>query len=123
MVVCAIEKKVKDLTKEVKLPGMDKADKITYGVEVEAYIKKSSLDRPFRTAPLRLIYNYGYDDIGANLQWLKAHGQMEEHPTKPGTKTGYVIGDKNFGGLDAAIKYVEEEGLESDVSVVGCTRL
>jgi recombination protein RecA len=108
-------KKVKDLVKEVKLEGMDKPDKITYGIEVEAFIKKSSIDRPFRTAPLRLLFNYGYDDIGANLQWLKAHGAMSEHPTDPTKKPGYVIGEKNFGSLDAAIKYVEDEGFEQDV--------
>lgn len=115
-------KKVKDLVKEVWLPGMPidssgkpKGEKHVYGLEVEAFVKKSSCDRATRTANLRLIFNYGIDDIGANLQWLKAHGQMEEHPTKPGTKAGYVIGDKNFVSLDAAIKFVEDEGLEQDV--------
>jgi RecA/RadA recombinase len=115
-------RKVGELTKEVQLPGMSKAEKHVYGIEVEATITKSSVDRPFRTAPLRLIFNYGYDDIGANLQWLKAHGAMTEHPTDPSKQAvGYVIGDKYFplntpgGALDAAIRYVEENNLEEDV--------
>ncbi len=108
-------RKTKDLTRKVELPGMAEAEKHVYGIEIEAFVKKSSLDRAFRTAPLRLIFNYGFDDIGANLQWLKAHGQMEEHPTKPDTKAGYVVGDKNFVSLDGAIKYVEDEGLEQDI--------
>lgn len=108
-------KKTKDLVKEIQLPGMSKPERHVYGQEIEAFIRKSSLDRPFRRAPIRIIFNYGLDDIGANLQWLKDHGAMEEHPTKPGTKTGYVIGDKNFISLDKAIEYVESEGLEEAV--------
>lgn len=108
-------KKVRDLVKEVKLPGMEKGEKSIFGIEVEAFIRKSSLDRPFRTAPIRIIFNYGLDDIGANLDWLKTHGAMAEHPTDPNKKPGYVLGDKNFISLDAAIRHVEDEGFEQDV--------
>jgi len=108
-------KKTKDLIKEVQLPNMAKTEKHLYGIEVEAFIKKSSLDRAYRTATLRLIFNYGLDDIGANLEWLKQHGTMAEHPTDPTKKAGYVIGDKNFVSLDRAIEYVEQNDLEDAV--------
>lgn len=108
-------KKTRDIIKEIKLPGMASAEKVTIGIEVEAHVRKSSIDRPFRTAPIRLLFNYGIDDIGSNLQWLKAHGAMEEHPTDPSKKPGYVTSGKNFGSLDAAIAYVETNNLENDI--------
>jgi RecA/RadA recombinase len=109
------------LTKEVQLPGMAKPEIHVYGIEVLAEIRKSSLDRSFRTAPLRLIFNYGYDDIGANLKWLQAHGAMR-HPDDP-TKVyaGYVIGDRRFpqntpgGAFDAAVRFIENENMEDDI--------
>jgi recombination protein RecA len=106
-------KKVKDLVKEVQLEGMAKVEKHVYGIEVEAFIRKSSLDRGYRTASIRILFNYGLDDIGANLQWLKEHGYFSE--------PGYRLGDQYFpantkgGALDAAIAHVEAEGLEDAV--------
>jgi RecA/RadA recombinase len=114
-------RKIKDLVKEVWLPGMPtdakgnpKGEKHVYGIEVEAYVRKSSLDRPYRRAKLRLLFNYGYDDIGANLEWLKEHGAM-------GTEPGYRVVDQYFpantkgGALEAAIEYVEQNNLEDAV--------
>lgn len=108
-------RKIKDLVKEIQLPGMDKSEKHVTGIEVEAFIKKPCADRPSRKVPIRIIFNYGLDDIGANLQWLKEHGAMSEHPTDPEKKAGYVIGDRNFVSLDAAITHVEAEGMEDAV--------
>ena len=104
-------RKVRDLVKEVKLPGMDKEEKHVVGIEVEAFIRKPVANRPSIKVPIRIIFNYGLDDIGANLEWLKGHGAMAEHPTKPGTKTGYVLGGHNFVSLDRAIEYVEQNDL------------
>jgi recombination protein RecA len=92
------------------------------GKMVEAFIGKNSLDIEWRTAPIRLMFGYGIDDVGANLIWLKEHNEMDDHPTDPGKKAaGYVIGDKYFpanmagGPLSQAIKYVEENNLEDDI--------
>lgn len=41
------------------------------GVISEARIVKSSIDAPFRTAPLYIEFDYGIDDVRANLQWYK----------------------------------------------------
>ena len=91
-------------------------DKIKSGDHVvgklfEAWVAKNSLDIEWRTAPIRLIFGYGIDDLGANLQWLKDQGAFV-HPTDPAKKVGYVLGDKNFQGLQAAISYAEEQNLE-----------
>ena len=107
---------------QLKIVGkLTKGDAVI-GKQIEAYVSKNSLDVEWRTAPLRLVFGYGIDDIGANLQWLKEHNQMDDHPTEPGKKAlGYVVGDKYFppnlpgGALDAAIKYVEDNNLEEDI--------
>ncbi len=97
-------------------------DSPVLGKMIEAYVGKNSLDIEWRTAPIRLMFGYGIDDLGANLEWLKAHGEMEDHPTEPGKKAaGYVVGDKYFpanmagGPLQHAITYVEENDLEDDI--------
>jgi RecA/RadA recombinase len=102
------------ITKTVKLPGMKGQEQVV-GIKVEAFVKKSSLDRPFRSAQLRLLFNYGFDDVGANLQWLKDHGAMADHPTDPTKTPGYVVGDKNFVSLESATRYVEEHNFEQDI--------
>ncbi|NIU01107.1 MAG: hypothetical protein GWN01_09330, partial [Nitrosopumilaceae archaeon] len=55
----------------------------TIGIETEVEVFKSSLWKPFRTAPVYILYDYGIDDIRANLQFIK---------TNTGATT-YSIGD------------------------------
>jgi hypothetical protein len=88
---------------------------VIVGKMIEAFVSKNSIDIEWRAAPIRLVFGYGIDDVGANLIWLKQHGTMDEHPTDPTKKPGYVIGDKNFVSLDAAIKYIEDNGFEEDI--------
>lgn len=85
------------------------------GKRAEAFILKNSIDIEWRTAPVFITFGYGLDDVRANLVWLKENGAMEEHPTDPKKKAGYVLGDKNFVGIEQAIQYVEREGLEDAV--------
>lgn len=41
------------------------------GIETEIYVFKSSVWEPYHSAPVYIIFDYGIDDIRANLQWLK----------------------------------------------------
>jgi RecA/RadA recombinase len=86
-----------------------------YGIDVEAQVVKSSIDAPYRKAPIRMIFNHGIDDIGANLIWLKSHEMEINDKGEMGPATAYVVGDKRFITLDRAIKYVEDNNLESEV--------
>lgn len=73
----------------------------TIGIEGDINIVKNSLDDPYRTAPFRLLFNHGFDDIGTNLQWLKS-----------------VTGDTTFSGyqsLSEAIRAIEKAGHENDL--------
>ncbi len=72
------------------------------GIESSCTMIKNSLDDPYRTAPLRLIFGKGIDDVGANLQWLKTSLGLSK----------YEFRDKGYIGLDQMIKYIEENDLE-----------
>ena len=73
------------------------------GVETEIEVFKSSIWKPHRTAPITIIFDYGIDDIRANLQFIKNY-------TK---NTTYMIGDEKLAvGMEDSIAIVEEDGLE-----------
>jgi RecA/RadA recombinase len=70
----------------------------TYGVEVTVEVFKSSVWAPYHTAPVVIIFDYGVDDIRANLQYVKTVTQSST----------YVVGnDKLSLALDDAIEEVE----------------
>lgn len=72
------------------------------GVETEVEIFKSSVWKPYRTAPVTIIFDYGIDDIRQNLQFVKTY-------TKHNIYT--VNGQKLQVSLDGSVRQVEEEGL------------
>jgi len=92
---------------------------IIIGKNIEAFVSKNSLDIEYRSAPIRIIFGYGIDDLGANMEWLKKHSELSELDGKK--YAGYVIGNKTFpvntpgGALETAIKYVEDNNLEQDI--------
>lgn len=76
------------------------------GVEVMVEVFKSSIWKPYHQAPLYILFDYGIDDIRANLQYIKDF-------TK---NTTYTVGDNVLDkSLDASIKMVEKAGLEDDL--------
>lgn len=76
------------------------------GVKVEIEVFKSSIWKPYRVAPLTILFDYGIDDIRANLQFIKDY-------TKNTTYTDGV--DKLAIGIDESIEMVENEKLEDQV--------
>jgi hypothetical protein len=61
------------------------------------------VDKPFREAPVSILFDYGIDNIRENLKFLKKY---------TGAST-YKIGDiKLHNSLDAACKLVESKNLE-----------
>lgn len=95
---CLAPKKIK---RERKIAGK-KVSKVV-GVETEIEIFKSSVWKPYHTAPIYILYDYGIDDIRANLQYIKS--------TTGATK--YAVGDQSLGvSIEDAILQVEEDDLE-----------
>lgn len=69
------------------------------GVEVLIDVFKSSIWKPYHSAPLYILFDYGIDDIRANLQYIKDF-------TK---NTVYQVGDEKLDvSLDKSIAMVEK---------------
>uniref|UniRef100_A0A6M3IW63 Putative RecA n=1 Tax=viral metagenome TaxID=1070528 RepID=A0A6M3IW63_9ZZZZ len=73
------------------------------GIITECHIIKSSLDEPYRRAPIYIVFGYGIDDIRANLQFCK--------DVTGGTKYECPDG-KSYVAIVDAIRYTEDNELE-----------
>jgi recombination protein RecA len=70
-----------------------------FGIRTEVTVAKNSIDEPFRSVPMFIVFNYGIDDIRGNLQWLK-------EVTKD---TVYDAVDRKYQRVEDAIRHVEED--------------
>ena len=86
--------------KKVVNIGKNKIEKVI-GITSNCIVKKSSVDDPFRSADISIIFSYGIDDIRDMLKYQKAVLGL-------GT---YQVKDKSFKALDDAIDFVEENDL------------
>lgn len=76
------------------------------GVTTEVEVYKNSVWKPYRSAPLTIIFDYGIDNIRENIQYLK----------RMSGQTMYAIGDTKLGkSLEESIAIVEKEGLEKEL--------
>jgi RecA/RadA recombinase len=76
------------------------------GVHTTVEVYKSSVWKPFHAAPVYIVYDYGVDDVRANLQFVKDIRGL----------TNFQIGDRVLGNaLVDGIKIVEEEKLEKEL--------
>lgn len=76
------------------------------GVQTEIEVFKSSISEPYHTAPIYILYDYGIDDIRANLQFVKSIRKTSK----------YVIGDQELDkSLEKTIEAIEEDELEHDL--------
>lgn len=76
------------------------------GVTVLIEVSKSSIDKPYRKAPVTILFDYGIDDIRQNLQYIKDFSK----------NTVYTCCDEKLDkSLEVSIKMVEENGWEDDL--------
>jgi len=92
----------KYLKKKKKIHGVEHEK--TFGIQSICVVKKT-VDDPYRTANIYIVFGLGIDNIRANLAYLK---QMTG-------ATSYTAVDKEFGKMDAAIQYIEENNLELEL--------
>lgn len=78
----------------------------TIGVQSEIRVFKSSIWKPYRTASISILFDYGIDDIRENLQFIKDY-------TK---NTMYTLGGEKLAvSLDNSIRMVEERNAEKEL--------
>lgn len=94
-------KKIKD---KIKFKG-DVIER-TVGIEGTIEVDKSSIWKPFRSAPITIFFDYGIDDIRENLNFIKKYTKSSVF-----TVRGQHISNKR----EEAIKIVEEKGLEEEL--------
>lgn len=90
------------IREKVKVAGKEVTRVI--GVETEFEVFKSSVWKPYRTAPLTILFDYGIDDIRQNLQFIKDYTKQ----------TMYTVDGQELDvSMKKAIAIVESAGLAS----------
>lgn len=79
--------------------------KKTIGIQSVIEVTKSSLDEPYRIAPVYIVFGHGIDDIRANLQWVK---DMTG-------KGKFDAVEREFSQIEPAIKFIEDNDLEEEL--------
>jgi len=75
----------------------------TIGIDARVYVAKSTVGKPYREAIIPIIFDYGIDDIRANLQFIKDN---------KGSKV-YTLGKEDLSNsMDKAIEMIEQDELE-----------
>lgn len=70
------------------------------GVQTNVYVEKSTVSIPHKTGIMRILFDYGIDDIVPNLWYMKRN-------TK--SKSFLLNGDPIGNSLDKATKYIEHD--------------
>jgi len=101
-----IEREITLKNKDEENKGDKRKDvtiKKVIGIESSCFIRKSSIDRPFRECSIYILFDYGIDTVRGDLQYIK-------------DMTGNTVYDccdgKTYMSLDKAINYVEENNLQ-----------
>jgi len=75
-------------------------------VKTEFEVFKSTVWKPYRTAPVIIVFDYGIDDVRTNLQFIKDHT----------SNTMYQIGKTRLSNsMKEATKIVEENNLVQEL--------
>lgn len=90
--------------KKIKIKGKE-VTRVT-GVKAKIEVYKNSVDAPYRTADIYIQFDYGIDDIRANLQYLKDFNKT----------TTYCLYKKSLGdSMEKAISTIERLNLEKEL--------
>ena len=92
------------IVKIITLANGKKHEKII-GIRSNCVIKKSSIDDPFRSCLISILFGYGIDDIRENLQYLKDNLGLSK----------YKAIDQEFAFMEKAISYIEDNNLQESL--------
>jgi len=92
---------VAKIEREIDING--KKVKKSLGIESSCYIRKSTIDDPYRECKIYIRFGYGIDDVMGNLQYLKDMTKATTYDCLDG---------KTYQSLEKAILYVEENNLQ-----------
>lgn len=76
------------------------------GVNTKIEVYKSSIWKPFRSADVTIIFDYGIDDIRQNLQFVKDYSKYSV----------YTLNDQELDkSMDKSIQIIEEDNLQGEL--------
>jgi recombination protein RecA len=79
---------------------------VVEGINIEAEVVKNSTWKPYRSATVTILYDYGIDDIRQNLQYVKDFTD----------NSVFTVNDRKLSNtLEKAILKVEDQGLEKEL--------
>ena len=88
-----------ELKKSIK--GVEHKRKI--GVQTNVFVLKSTIGTPHQEGLMRILFDYGIDDIATNLLYLK----------RTLKKSTFVINEEKIGqSINKAIQHIESNNLE-----------
>jgi protein RecA len=93
------------IDKTIKLSSGKEIKKII-GIESNCYIKKSTIDDPYRSCPLSIVFGIGIDDIRDQLQWYKDMTKETRYD---------VFNGKFYVAMDKAIQHIEDNNLQKEL--------
>lgn len=76
------------------------------GVETLVEVNKSSIWKPFHTAPVTILFDYGIDDVRANLQFVKEYSRQSVYT---------LDGEALSKSLNESIQIIEENKQEEQL--------
>jgi len=95
---------IKRLTKTVIVSGKEIERDI--GVHILIKVTKSSIWKPYRSAPMTILFDYGIDRIRDDLQFIKDYTE----------NTVYTLGGKKLAqSIEASIRIIERDELEQQL--------
>lgn len=74
------------------------------GVETTIEVFKSSIDKPYRTAPLTIVFDYGIDNLADSIQYVKDYTN---------SKVYCLDGQELSNSKDTAVRMIEDGNLEN----------
>ena len=90
-----IQQKITVAGKKVKKP---------IGIHTTFEVHKSSIWKPYRSAPVTILFDYGIDDVRENLQYIKDYTNNTVYTCQ---------GEKLSTSMEQAISMIEKEKLET----------
>ena len=94
--------KPEKIQQEITVAG--KKVKKPIGIHTTFEVHKSSIWKPYRSAPVTILFDYGIDDVRENLQYIKDYTNNTMYTCQ---------GEKLSTSMEQAISMIEKEKLET----------
>ena len=92
-------------------PIKNKNDRI-YGVKIGFKVKKNKVGPPFREGLVRILFDYGIDDVTSNVEWLSEQDVLSQVEKKG---AWWSFADIKQQGLEKLVCAIEDAGLEDEL--------